>query len=144
MVDRIRAAWTHSHITGVLLMDIKAAFPRVAKGWLVNLMKVRQMDGDHIQWTESFLSKRTVQMIIQGNAMETHVVEARVPQSSHLSPILFVIYTSEQINWVEQYVSAEGRSIVDDLGWEVTGSDVNQGVTTRERCAVKSINWESR
>jgi hypothetical protein len=32
----------------VLLMDIKAAFPSVAKGRLVNLMKVRQMDGDLI------------------------------------------------------------------------------------------------
>jgi len=38
MVDRAHAAWTHGHITGVLLMDIKAAFPSVAKGMLVNVM----------------------------------------------------------------------------------------------------------
>jgi len=31
MVDRAHAAWTNGHITGVLLMDIKAAFPSVAK-----------------------------------------------------------------------------------------------------------------
>jgi len=49
MVDRGHAAWTNGHITGVLLMDIKAAFPSVAKGRLVNLMKVRQMDGDLIR-----------------------------------------------------------------------------------------------
>jgi hypothetical protein len=55
MVDRAYAAWRDGHIAGVLLMDIKAAFPRVAKGRLVNLMKVRQMDGDLIRWTESFL-----------------------------------------------------------------------------------------
>jgi len=48
MVDRAHAAWRDSHIAGVLLMDIKAAFPSVAKGTLVNLMKVRQMDGDYI------------------------------------------------------------------------------------------------
>jgi len=52
------------------------------------------MDGDLIQWTESFLSERTVEMIIKGNAMESHPVEAGVPQGSHVSPILFAIYTS--------------------------------------------------
>jgi hypothetical protein len=46
IADRAHAAWTIGHITGVLLMDIKAAFPSVAKGRLVNLMKVRQTDGD--------------------------------------------------------------------------------------------------
>jgi hypothetical protein len=48
MVDRAHAAWTNGHITGLLLMYIKAAFPSMAKGRLVNLMKVRQMDGDLI------------------------------------------------------------------------------------------------
>jgi hypothetical protein len=46
MLNKAHVAWTNSHITGVLLMDIKAAFLSVAKGRLVNLVKVRQMDGD--------------------------------------------------------------------------------------------------
>jgi hypothetical protein len=32
MVERAHAAWRDSHIAGVLLMDIKEAFPSVAKG----------------------------------------------------------------------------------------------------------------
>jgi hypothetical protein len=56
MVDRTHAAWTNRYITGVLLMDIKAAFPSVANGRRVNLMKVRQMDGGLIRWTESIHS----------------------------------------------------------------------------------------
>jgi hypothetical protein len=113
MVDRAHAAWNGGHIAGVLLMDIKAAFPSVAKGRLVNLMKVRQMDGDLIRWTESFLSERTVEMIIEGNALERYPVEAGVPQGSTVSPILFPIYTSGLIKWVEEYVSeAEGQSFV--------------------------------
>jgi len=51
MVDRAHASWKSGHITGVLIMDIKAAFPSVAKGRLVNLIKDRQMDGDLIRWT---------------------------------------------------------------------------------------------
>jgi len=102
MVDRTHTGWRNGHITGVLLMDIKAAFPSVAKGRLVNLMKVRQMEGDHRQWTEICLSERPVEMIIQGNAMERHHVEAGVPQGSPVSPILFAIYTSALIKWVEE------------------------------------------
>jgi hypothetical protein len=128
----------------MLLMDIKVAFPSVAKGRLVNLMKVRQMDGNLIWWTESFLSETTVEMVIKGNAMERHPVEAGVPHSSPGSPILFAIYTSGLIKWVEEYASAEGLSVDDDLGWVATGSDVNQVVTILERCAAKGIEWASR
>jgi hypothetical protein len=46
MVDRAGSAWTNRHITGVLHMDIVAAFPSLARGRLVNLTKIRQMDGD--------------------------------------------------------------------------------------------------
>jgi len=38
IVDRTHAAWTNGYRTGVLLMDMKAAFPSVGKGRLVNWM----------------------------------------------------------------------------------------------------------
>jgi len=121
-------------------MDVYAAFPSMAKGRLVNLMKVSQMDGDLIRWMESFLLERTVEMIIEGNAMERHPVEAGVTQGLPVSAIFFAIYTSGLIKSVEEYVSeAQGLSFVDDLGWVATGSDVNHFVTILERCAAQSI-----
>ena len=65
MLDRAYAAWTNGHITGVLLRDIKAAFPSVAKGRLVNLMKISQTEGDVIGCMERLLLERRVQMIIK-------------------------------------------------------------------------------
>jgi len=144
MVDSAHAAWTDGNITGVLLRDIKAAFPSLAKGRLVNRMKAKHIDGDHIRWTESYLSERTVEMIMEGNAMTRHPVEAGVPQGSPVSPILFAIYTSGLIKLVEDYVSAEGHSFVDELGWVATGSNVNQVVTKLEQCAGIIIEWASR
>jgi len=102
------------------------------------------MDGDLIRWTECCLSARTVEMVIEGNVMERHPVEAGVPQGSTVSPILFEIYTSGLIKWVEEYASAKGLSFVDNLAWVATGSDVNQVVMILERCAAKSIEWVSR
>jgi len=77
--------------------------------------------------------------------MKRHPVEAGVLQGSPMSPIVFAMYTSGLINWVEDDVSeAEGPSFVDDLGWVETGSDVNHVVSIFERCAAKSIEWPSR
>jgi hypothetical protein len=47
-VDRAPAVWKNGHISGVLLMGIKAAFPSMANGRLVTLMKVNQIDRDII------------------------------------------------------------------------------------------------
>jgi len=107
-------------------------------------MMVREMDGDLVRWTDSFLLERTVEMIIEGNAMDRHPVEAGVGQGSPVSPILFAIYTSGLIKWVEEDVSeVEGLSLVDDVGWVATGSDVNHVVSILERCAPNSIEWAS-
>jgi len=134
MVDRAHAAWRDGHLAGMLPRDIKAAFPSVPQGRLVNLMKVRKMDRDLIRWMESFLSERTVEIRIEGNATERDPLEVGVPQRSPLSPILFAIYTSGLIKWVEEYIAeAEGLSFVDYLGWVATGGDVSHVVSILER-----------
>jgi hypothetical protein len=102
MFNRAHAAWKGGLIAGVLLMDIDAAFPSVAKGRLVNLIKVRQMDRDLTRWTESCLSERTVEITIDGNPLERNPAEAMVLQGSPVSAILFAIYTSGLMKWVEE------------------------------------------
>ena len=144
MVDRAHAAWKVDNITGVLLMDIKAAFPSVARGRLIYAMKAKKIDGDLIRWTESFHSKRTVEMVIEGNVLQSHPVEAGVPQGSPVSPILLAIHTAGLKQWVEERVQAEGLSFVDDLGWVATGKDVNQVVQKLEAGAAESMEWASR
>jgi hypothetical protein len=63
MVNSTHAAWREGHIARVLLMDITAAFPSVGRGRLIHTMRGKGMDGDHIQWTASFLADRTVEMV---------------------------------------------------------------------------------
>jgi hypothetical protein len=125
-------------------MDIKEAFPRVAKGRLVYMMQFRQMERHHIRWMESILLARMVEMVIESYIMEQHPVEAMVPQGPPVSPIVFAIYTSRLIKWVEDLVlEAEGLSVVDDVRWEAPGSDVNHVVSILERCAATRIEGES-
>jgi len=69
MVYRALGVWRNGHITSMLLMDSQAASPRVEKGRLINIINERQMDEDHIEWTESFRLERTLEMIIEGNTI---------------------------------------------------------------------------
>jgi len=144
MVDRAQAAWKPDIMTGVLLMDIKAAFPSAARARLIHAMKAKKIDRDLIPWTESFLSERKVEMVIEGNVLQSHPVEAGGPQGSLVSPILFAIHTAGLITWVEERVQAERLSCLDDLGWVATGKDVNQVVERLEACAAESIEWANR
>jgi len=133
IVNRAHGAWTYGYISGVLLMDIQAAYLSVATGRVVHLIKVRQMDGDHIRWTERFAWERSEELIIKGNAMERHPVEAGVLQGSPVSPVLFGIYTPPLMQWVEEYVSdAKMLSFVHNRRCLATTSDVNHVVSIRE------------
>jgi hypothetical protein len=101
MVDRAHASWKEDNIMGVLLMDIKVEFPSIARGRLIHAMKAKNIDGDLIRWTKSVLSERTVEMVIEGNVLQSHPVEAGVLQGSPVSLILFAIHTTSLIKWVE-------------------------------------------
>jgi hypothetical protein len=73
MVDQSHSPWKNGLRTGVLRMDINVVFASAGKERPVNLMKVRQMEGDYIRGMESLLSDRMLQMIIEGNAIERHL-----------------------------------------------------------------------
>ena len=108
-------------------------------------MMAKQIDGDLIRWTESFLSDRTVEMLIEGNILQSHPVEAGILQGSRVSPILFAILTAQLMKWEEERVQGvEGLAFVDTLGWVATGQDVNQVVRKLEACSPEGIEWASR
>jgi hypothetical protein len=73
-----------------------------ARGRLINAMKAKWIVGDLIRWTGSFLSDRMVEMVIEGNVLQSHPVEAGIPQGSPVSPIVFATYTAGLVKWVEE------------------------------------------
>ena len=85
-----------------------------------------------------------METVIEGNLLQSHPVEAGVPQGSPDSQILFVIHTARPIQWAEERVQAKGLSFVEDLGWVATGKDVNPVVEKLEACGAESIVRASR
>ena len=65
-------------------------------------MVEREIDGDLICWTKSFLTDRKLQLVIDGDNNQDKEVETGIPQGSPVSPILFLIYISEIFEQVEK------------------------------------------
>jgi len=65
-------------------------------------------------------------MVIECNVLQSHPVEAGVPQDSLVSPILFAIHTAGQKMRVEERLEAAGLCFIYNLGRVATGKDVNK------------------
>jgi len=84
-------------------------------------------------------------MVIEGNVLQSHPLEAGIPQGSPVLPILFAIHIAGLMKWVQERVhGVEGLCFVDDLRWVATSKDVKQVVRKLEACAAESIQWASR
>jgi len=103
------------------------------------------MDGDLMRRMARCLTDQTVEMVIEANVMERHSVEAGMAQGLPVSVILFAIYTSGLIRWVEETMwGAEGLCFVDDIGMVATGNDFNQVVKNLVAWARASIDCGKR
>jgi retron-type reverse transcriptase len=91
-MNRTHIAWNNGQIVGLLLMDIKGAFDHVNHRRLLRTMVAKKLDGDLIEWTEDFLTNRTVQITVDGFDEEVSQINTGIPQGSPLSPILFAKY----------------------------------------------------
>jgi hypothetical protein len=63
-MNRTHMVWNNGQIPALLLMDVKDAFDNVNHWRLVTTMVAKKLDGDLIEWTERFHTKRTVHIIV--------------------------------------------------------------------------------
>ena len=60
------------------------------------------IDDDLIGWTQSFLTDRSVELVIDGFTNSRQKVESGISQGSPVSPILFLIYISGVFSIIEE------------------------------------------
>ena len=118
MIHKVHEIWEDKQIAGALLMDVKGAFDHVSRAKLVQRMADLGIDDDLIGWTQSFLTDRSVELVIDGFTNPRQKVESGIPQGSPVSPILFLIYISGMFSVVEEQLpNVTCVSFVDDLGF---------------------------
>jgi len=126
LMKRVEKLWGRGNTAAVLLMDVKGAFPHVAKGNLIQRMEEMGFEVDLVRWVESFMEERKVIMSMDGKEGDSMDVETGVPQGSPVLPVLFAIYLSGLFGRVEEKeeeCGSEGISFVNDVAWVVTPRD---------------------
>jgi hypothetical protein len=144
LMKRVEEVWRRGNTAAVLLMDVKGAFPHVAKGNLIKRMEEMRLEADLVRWVENCMEERKLIMSMDGKECDSMGVEKEVPQGSPVLPVLLVVYLSELLGEVEKehvQCESEGISFVGDVAWVVEGESVGECTQRLERCATGAQKW---
>ena len=134
-------AWNNKQQLGALFMDVKGAFDCVIKKQLLQRMIELKIPTFLTKWTDSFLTNRQAQLVIDGFTCKLQDICAGVPQGSPVSPILFNIYLSGIFDKIEQEnPDITALSFADDIAFLAPGKtvkDIQDALTNAGELAVK-------
>lgn len=102
-------------ISLLVLLDMSAAFDCVNHGTLLSRLSLSYgMSGLVIQWFESYLTNRSQQVFFDNVMSNKDIVSTGVPQGSVLGPLLFMLYTADVLDIVNDY-NFQAFAYADDI-----------------------------
>ncbi len=82
LVHTVQEEWEEKKLAAALFMDVKGAFDHVSRGQLITRMIELGVDGYLVAWTNSFLTDRRIQLVIDGHENKERDIETGIPQGS--------------------------------------------------------------
>jgi len=96
--------------TDVIILDFSKAFDTVPHSKLLHKLEHYGVRGPILSWLTSFLTERTMRVVLEGEASDDVAVESGVPQGTVLGPLLFLCH----INDLPDAVKSTVRLFADD------------------------------
>jgi hypothetical protein len=95
----IQSAWNQNLKMSVLFFDISRYFNNIHHQQLLYKLRQKRVPEQIVQWLQSFLTGRTVQIIVDGNVSKTmDITDSGILQGSPLSPTLSTYYTADLLD----------------------------------------------
>ena len=94
----------------VAILDFSKAFDKVPHKKLIHKLSKYGINNSTLSWLECFLTKRSMQVVVDGVTSESTSVISGVPQGKVLGPILYLVH----INDLPATVSSQVRLFADD------------------------------
>ena len=136
MYDRWARAAAAGQVSGVVLLDLSAAFDLVEPELLIRKLRVYGVEEDYLSWIESYLTGRFQAVWIDHILSEFLHCPVGVPQGSNLGPLFFLIY----FNDLPDNLTCEVDNYADDTTLTATAGSLSEiGENLTQNCETVSV-----
>ena len=137
MYDRWVRAASEGQVTGVILLDLSAAFDLVEPKILLEKLKIYGFENDFITWIETYLTERYQAVWIDHTLSEFLKCDIGVPQGSNLGPLFFLLYFNDLLFTLDCKV----ENYADDTTLSATGQSVEEISTKLTKDCTAVSDW---
>ena len=136
MYDRWIRAAAAGQVSGVILIDLSAAFDLVDSDLLIKKLKIYGIDDEMLLWIKSYLTERHQAVWIDHVYSEFRSHSIGVPQGSNLGPLFFLIFYSDLLYTLDCDIDA----YADDSTMSASGTVAEISRKLTDNCE-RIVSW---